>query len=148
MKVSSYLPGINTPVLMVLLIVVGALPELSRAQVNVDDMRGLGYEVTDLGTAEMNGEICRRLQLDNIPGVEMPFPKMIMLVRETDNYPLQVDYYDDQGRNVKTLQMRSMESINGVPATMKMTMKNHLDGTETNFDLSINYEELEKGTLE
>ncbi|MFC1620030.1 outer membrane lipoprotein-sorting protein [Candidatus Neomarinimicrobiota bacterium] len=141
MKISRYLPRIHTPVIMVLLISVGTLPELSQAQVDVDDMRSLGYEVTHLGTAEVNGEPCQRLQLDNIPGVNMPFPKMIMLIRETDNYPLQVEYYDDQGQNIKTLQMQSMERINGVPTAMKMTMKNHLDGTETNFDLTINYEE-------
>ena len=141
MKAFRCLPRINTPVIMVLLITVGTLPELCQAQVDVDDMRELGYEMTHLGTAEVNGELCQRLQLDNVPGVEMPFPKMIMLVRETDNYPLRVDYYDDQGHKVKTLQTQSIERINGVPAAMKLTMKNHLDGTETNFDLTINYEE-------
>ncbi|UCH10167.1 MAG: outer membrane lipoprotein-sorting protein [Fidelibacterota bacterium] len=141
MTVLGYLPKLNTFALTVFLIAVGTLPAPGRAQIDVDPLRELGYEVTHLGMVEVNGELCRRLQLDNVPGVEMPFPKMIMLVRETDNRPLQVDYYDDQGRNIKTLRMQSIERINGVPMSMKMTMKNHLDGTETNIDLNINYEE-------
>jgi hypothetical protein len=141
MNISRHPAKLSMSTLMAFIIAVGTMPGQVLAQVEIDDMRELGYEVTNLGAVEVNGEQCRRLQLDNIPGVEMPFPQMIMLVRETDNYPLQVDYYDEQGRNIKTLKTVAIERTNGVPASMRMTMMNHLDGTETNFDLNINYEE-------
>jgi hypothetical protein len=141
MNFPGYLPKLNCTTLMVFLLAAAAFPDDCRAQVDIDDMGSLGYEATDLGAVEMNGELCRKIRLDNVPGVEMPFPKMIMVVRQADNYPLQVDYYDEQGRKIKTLQTQSIERINGMPASMKMTMKNHLDSTETNFDLTINYEE-------
>ena len=141
MKNKGHQPLPNISALLASFLLCISLPDTSSAQVDVSDLHDLGYEVTDLGTTELNGESCRKLQLDNVPGVELPFPKMIMLVRQSDNYPIQVDYYDDRGQKIKTLQMQSIERINGVPASMKMTMKNHLDGTETNFDLTINYEE-------
>lgn len=141
MNVSRSLPKLNASTLLVFLITVVTVPSAGLAQDAVDALGELGYQSTYLGMVEVDGELCRRLQLDNVPGIEMPFPRMIMLVRVTDNYPLQVEYYDDQGRNIKTLQTQSIERINGVPVSMKMTMKNHLDSTETSLDLTINYEE-------
>lgn len=141
MNIIKSLTKLNSVTLLAFLLAAGSLPVPGLAQVNVDDMSELGYGVTELGIVEINGELCRKLQLDNVPGVDLPFPKMIMLVRHEDNYPLQVEYYDEQGQKIKTLRTQSIERINGVPASMKMTMKNHLDGTETNFDLTINYEE-------
>lgn len=141
MKNAGHQPLLSRSALLASLLLFMSFPDTSPAQVNTDDLHHLGYEVTDLGTTELNGDLCRKLRLDNVPGVELPFPKMIMLVRQADNYPLQVDYYDDQGQKIKTLQTLSIERIDGVPASMKMAMQNHLEGTETHFDLTINYEE-------
>jgi len=107
---------------------------------DLDDLGGLGYQTTNLGPEELDGQLCWRLQMDGIPEKDPPYPKMVMLVRQCDNYPLRVDYYNDRDITVKTLSVRTIKEIDGVPMEMELTMKDYIDGTETSFNLTFNYE--------
>ncbi|MEE8478789.1 MAG: outer membrane lipoprotein-sorting protein, partial [Candidatus Neomarinimicrobiota bacterium] len=68
------------------------------------------------------------------------YPKMKLLVRKSDFFPLEIDYLNDDDRIEKTLFLDDIKEIEGVPTAMKMTMNNHLKGTETTMlTLSITY---------
>ena len=61
-------------------------------------------------------------------------------MRKVDFYPIKIDYFDKNDFVEKTLLMNDIKEIEGVPTAMKMTMKNHLEGTETTMQtLSITY---------
>ncbi|UCD38257.1 MAG: outer membrane lipoprotein-sorting protein [Fidelibacterota bacterium] len=103
------------------------------------EMSDLGYQITNLGSEEIAGHHCWKLRLDGIPEKNPPYPKMVMLVRQIDNYPLRVEYYNDLNEVIKTLSLNAIREVDGVPVEMEMTMRNHLDDTETSFNLTIDY---------
>ncbi len=66
---------------------------------------------------------------------------MVVLMRKSDFYPIRIDFFEDNINIEKTLFMENIKNIEGVPTAMKMTMKNHSEGTETTMNtLSITYE--------
>ncbi len=98
------------------------------------------YISNNLGTEKYAGTYCWILESIGIPEVNPSYPKMLVLIRMSDFYPIKFDYFDDNDFVEKTLLINDIKEIEGVPTGMKMTMKNHLKGTETIMEtLSITY---------
>jgi hypothetical protein len=98
------------------------------------------YTSNNLGSEKYNKTECWKIESIGIPEQNPSYPKMIVFVRKSDFYPLKIDYFDDNNDIEKTLFLGDIKEIEGVPTAMKMTMKNHLDGTETIMEtLSITY---------
>jgi len=98
------------------------------------------YVSTNLGTEKYDGTDCWKLESIGIPEQNPSYPKMEVLMRMSDFYPIKIDYFDDNDFVEKTLLMDDIKEIEGVPTAMQMTMKNHLEGTETTMQtLSITY---------
>jgi len=94
----------------------------------------------NLGEEKWAGELCWKLQMIGITENNPPYPKMIIWVRQSDFYPLFLDYYDDKDRIIKSLVMEDIQLIEGIPTAMIMTMKNNEEGTESIMKtLSVTY---------
>jgi len=99
------------------------------------------YISTNLGSEKYNGTDCWKLESIGIPEQNPSYPKMEVLMRKSDFYPIKIDYFDDNDYIEKTLLMEDVKEIEGVPTAMRMTMKNHSEGTETIMEtVSITYE--------
>lgn len=99
------------------------------------------FEATNLGPAVHVDQRVWKLQLDGISGQEPPYPKIMILVRQKDYFPLQVDYYDESSELLKSLYLENIREIEGIPTAMVMTMRNHQDATETMMEmLSVTYQ--------
>ncbi|UCH10168.1 MAG: outer membrane lipoprotein-sorting protein [Fidelibacterota bacterium] len=99
------------------------------------------FVATNLGSANHLDQRVWELQLDGIPDKEPPYPKIRVLVRQKDYYPLQLDYYDDDGEVLKSLYLEDIREIEGIPTAMIMTMRNHQDRTETMMEMqSVTYQ--------
>lgn len=98
------------------------------------------YISNNLGTEKYDGTDCWKLESIGIPGQNPSYPKMEVLLRKLDFYPIKIDYFDDNDFVEKTLLMGDIKEIEGIPTAIKMIMKNHLKGTETTMEtLSITY---------
>ncbi|MEE9167963.1 MAG: outer membrane lipoprotein-sorting protein [Candidatus Neomarinimicrobiota bacterium] len=98
------------------------------------------FKATNLGSVELNGDSCWKVRLDGIDEQDPAYEKMMIWVRQYDHYPLQVDYYEDGDVPTKSLFMKDIQQIDGIPTAMHMTMHNHGDATQTEMiTLSITY---------
>jgi hypothetical protein len=98
------------------------------------------YVSTNLGSEKYDDTDCWKLESIGIPEQNPSYPKMEVLMRMSDFYPIKIDYFDENDYAEKTLLMSDIKEIEGVPTAMQMTMKNHLEGTETTMQtLSISY---------
>ncbi len=98
------------------------------------------YISNNLGTEKYDGTDCWKLESIGIPDENPSYPKMEVYMRKIDFYPIKIDYFDENDFIEKTLLMSDIKEIEGVPTAMQMTMKNHLEGTETTMQtLSITY---------
>ena len=99
------------------------------------------YVSTNLGSEKYDDTDCWKLESIGIPKQNPSYPKMVVLMRKADFYPIKIDYFEDNDYVEKTLFMDNINNIEGVPTAMKMTMKNHSEGTETTMQtLLITYE--------
>ena len=99
------------------------------------------YNSNNLGSEKYNKTDCWKIESIGIPEQNPSYPKMEVYMRKSDFYPIKIDYFDDNDFVEKILLMGDIKEIEGVPTAMKMTMKNHLEGTETVMQtLSITYE--------
>lgn len=98
------------------------------------------YQSTNLGAATIKGIKCWRIESAARAGKEPSYPRLVLLVRQQDYYPIQIDYYLEDGTHQKTLILEDIRRIEDLPTAMLMTMQNHRDGTETRMEtLSISY---------
>ena len=112
----------------------------STLNIPVIDPESLGLQFQNLGEVELQGQPCWRVKLEG-PNEDDPDSLRIeMLVRQADNRPLQVNYYDNYGEVIKTLYLEEVQRIAGAPTTMQLRLKNHISGDETSINLLINYE--------
>ncbi|UCD38258.1 MAG: outer membrane lipoprotein-sorting protein [Fidelibacterota bacterium] len=99
------------------------------------------YVPSNLGEIDLLDERCWKLQMEGIPEKDPAYQKMIIMVRQKDYYPLQVDYFADEGDLMKSLYLEDIREVDGFPTAMRMVMRNHEDGTETWMEiLSITYD--------
>ncbi|MFQ6674044.1 MAG: outer membrane lipoprotein-sorting protein [Fidelibacterota bacterium] len=98
------------------------------------------FIATNLGEESLLGERCWKLRLDGKPEERPSYQKMIMWVRQSDDYPLQIDYYDGKSDLIKSLFLEDIRIVEGIPTAMRMVMKNRKDDTETVMEtLSVTY---------
>lgn len=99
------------------------------------------YISNNLGSVKYNKTDCWKLESIGIPEQNPSYPKMVVIMRKSDFYPIKIDYFDKNDFVEKTLFLDNIEEIEGVPTAMQMTMKNHFKGTETVMEtLSITYD--------
>lgn len=89
------------------------------------------YNSNNLGSEKYDRTDCWKLESIGIPEQNPSYPKMEVLIRKSDFYPLKIDYFDEDDYVEKTLLLDDIKEIEGVPTAMKMIMKNHSKGTET-----------------
>ncbi|UCH63554.1 MAG: outer membrane lipoprotein-sorting protein [Fidelibacterota bacterium] len=104
------------------------------------DVGELDFQLRNLGEVELEGQRCRILELVDSHEENPAYPRMVMLVRHVDNRPLLMDYYNQQGVVIKTLDLNAVRIVNGVPTAMQMKLKSHQDGADTSINILINYE--------
>jgi len=98
------------------------------------------YNSTNLGSEKYNGTDCWKLESIGIPDENPSYPKMEVYMRKVDFYPIKIDYFDENDFVEKTMLMSDIQEVEEVPTAMQMTMKNHLEGTETTMQtISITY---------
>ncbi|MFC1566202.1 outer membrane lipoprotein-sorting protein [Candidatus Neomarinimicrobiota bacterium] len=98
------------------------------------------YVSTNLGSEKYNNMDCWKVESIGIPEQNPSYPKMEVLMRKADFYPIKIDYFDENDYAEKTLLLSDIKDIEGIPTAMQMTMKNHLEGTETTMQtLSTTY---------
>ena len=99
------------------------------------------YNSTNQGTEKYDGTNCWKLESIGIPEKDPSYPKMVVLMRKSDFYPVKIDYFDGNDFVEKTMLMSDIKEIEGVPTAMIMKMINHSEGTETTMQtLSITYD--------
>ena len=99
------------------------------------------YTSNNLGEEKFEGIDCWKLESIGIPEENPSYPKMIIYVRQTDFYPLKIDYYAHANFIEKSLILEDIQDVEGVPTAMIMKMENHSKGSETTMvTLLITYE--------
>ncbi|MBU0712132.1 outer membrane lipoprotein-sorting protein [bacterium] len=92
------------------------------------------------GIEKIDREKCYTLELQ-LKSDDNSYKKMICFARLEDFFPIQIDYYDENDVLSKSLYLEDIQTVEGIPTPMKMTMSNHLDKTETVMEYtSITYD--------
>ena len=98
------------------------------------------FSSTLLGSEEKNGEMCWKLELLAIPDKDAPYPKIILWSRQSDYYPLALDYYNEAGFNSKSLELKDIQIIEDFPTAMNMVMTDNKERSSTTMStLEITY---------
>lgn len=77
------------------------------------------------GEEDYEGEACWRVELRREEGADISYSRMVVFARQEDYYPVYMEYYDDEGKHIKTAIMEDIQMIEEFPTAMKMTMTNH-----------------------
>ena len=77
------------------------------------------YNSNNLGSEKYEKVECWKLESIGIPEQNPSYPKMEVLIRKSDFYPIKIDYFDDNDYIEKTLLMDDIKEIEGVPTAMK-----------------------------
>jgi len=87
-----------------------------------------------------DGELVWKIQMIGIADQEPPYPKIIMWVRQSDYYPVVLDYYDEKDFNSKTLLLSDIQIIESYPTAMTMVMTDNKERSSTTMrTLEITY---------
>lgn len=89
------------------------------------------YEPNNLGEVKEKEVLYWKLELRGISDKNPAYPRIVILVRQSDYYPLKMDYYNEKGEVIKTLALENIVEIEGVPTAKKMIMKNLEDDGQT-----------------
>ncbi len=120
-------------------------------------MQGSDFSYEDMGSGDSfltdftharkedekkSGHDCFKIELMKKPDVDSNYSRMMAWIDKGNYVIWAIDYFDekDSSLRIKTLLQADLKMIDNVPTPLKMTMKNHLDNTETvNEFLEINY---------
>jgi outer membrane lipoprotein-sorting protein len=98
------------------------------------------YTPKNLGLRKLAVDECYLLELTAV-AKDLSYSKMECFVRTADYYPLQIDYYDEEGTHTKVLRLEDIRMIEGIPTAMKMVMENLVDRTSTEMEtIEITYD--------
>lgn len=99
------------------------------------------YEAEYKGEAEREDVACWKVELTRKLKADVSYSRMLVWARQSDCYPLFIEYFDDDGLHVKTAVMDDIQMIEGFPTAMKMTMINHEKRSSTVMEtLEITYD--------
>jgi outer membrane lipoprotein-sorting protein len=83
---------------------------------------------------------CWKVRSDGIPDKDPAYFRIMIWVRQSDFYPLKMDYYENDGKVAKSLFFEDIQMIEDYPTAMRMVMQNNEKGTETSMEtLAITY---------
>ena len=88
------------------------------------------YNPENLGREKKNGVECYELQCLPKENADVAYSNMVVWLRTSDYYPIQVDYYKDN-ELLKKLFMENIEIIEGHPTARKMIMRNIQENSKT-----------------
>lgn len=89
------------------------------------------YDPLRLRDEKYLDQLCFVLELKAKPGEEAGYERLVCYLRQTDYYPLRIDYYEKKEELLKTLYSEDIRIIEGHSTAMKMTMHNRQDDTKT-----------------
>lgn len=89
------------------------------------------FESAYVGKEDLEGTSCHKIELTGIPSEDPPYPKMVLWARESDSFPLVIEYYNDKNLNHKTLTLSDIQTIENFPTAMTMVMTNNLERSST-----------------
>ena len=93
-----------------------------------------------LSEESLDNTLIWKIELVGIPEQEPPYPKIIIWVRQSDYYPVRLDYFDDNNFNSKSLVLSDIQMIEDLPTAMTMVMTDHKERSSTTMKtLEITY---------
>lgn len=93
-----------------------------------------------LGVETRKGEAVWKMELLGISQEDPPYPKIILWVRQSDYFPIAMDYYDENDFNIKSLILSDIQVIEDFPTAMTMTMTDNKERSSTTMrTLEITY---------
>jgi hypothetical protein len=98
------------------------------------------FKATILAEETRDGELTWKIELMGIPEEEPPYPKIVLWARQSDYYPIALDYYDENGFNSKSLVMSNIQMVEDYPSAMMMVMTDNKERSSTTMrTLEITY---------
>lgn len=98
------------------------------------------FNSTLLGEETKEGELCWKIELDGIPNQDPPYPKIVLWARQSDSYPIALDYFDESGENTKSLVLSDIQMVENFPTAMTMVMTDHKERSSTTMQtLEVTY---------
>jgi outer membrane lipoprotein-sorting protein len=91
------------------------------------------YETVLKGTEKVEGTDCYVLEM-TAKSDDETYQKLLCFVGQEDFCPRRIDYYEDPDILLKSLILSDIQIIRDIPTPMKMTMKNHLESSETTME--------------
>ncbi len=88
------------------------------------------YSPKIAGSDKLDGEKCWLLEMAAV-NEDLSYSKMVIWARSGDFFPVRIDYYDENSAFTKSLLLEDIRNIEGFLTPFKMTMKNHLEKTQT-----------------
>ncbi|HDR05711.1 MAG TPA: outer membrane lipoprotein-sorting protein [Candidatus Marinimicrobia bacterium] len=79
----------------------------------------------------LQSELCQQLILQPKARANSSYSKIILWLRETDHFPIQLDYYDKNETFLKSLYLEDIRLVEGVLTPFTMRMHHHLENSET-----------------
>ncbi len=89
------------------------------------------YFVTNTGITKKAGVFCWVLKAEAREGADVDYSSVMLYVRQDNYYPVQIDYFHDDGDLEKTLTLTNIRKVDDYPTAMVIIMANYLTGTKT-----------------
>ena len=98
------------------------------------------FKSTLLAEETRDGELVWKVELLGITEQDPPYPKIILWARQSDYFPVALDYYDEKGFNSKSLLLSDIQMIEDYPTAMIMVMTDNKERSSTTMrNLEITY---------
>jgi len=98
------------------------------------------FKSTLLSEETRDGELVWKVEMIGIPDQEPPYPKIILWARQSDYFPVALDYYNEKDFNTKSLIMSDIQMIENYPTAMTMVMTDNKKRSSTTMrNLEITY---------
>ncbi|MBC8191697.1 MAG: outer membrane lipoprotein-sorting protein [Candidatus Marinimicrobia bacterium] len=98
------------------------------------------FTSTLLAEETRDSELVWKVELLGITEQDPPYPKIILWARQSDYFPVALDYYDEKGFNSKSLLLSDIQMIEDYPTAMIMVMTDHKERSSTTMrNLEITY---------
>ncbi len=98
------------------------------------------FRSTLIAEETRDGEQVWKVEMIGIPDQEPPYPKIILWARQSDYFPVALDYYNEKDFNTKSLIMSDIQVIEDYPTAMTMVMTDNKERSSTTMrTLEITY---------
>jgi hypothetical protein len=96
------------------------------------------YTPQYLGISKYEDQDCHKLSLA-ANTKDLSYSKILCYLRNSDYYPLKMEYYNGEGNLEKILHLKNIKLIQNIPTAIKMVMENVQDHSST----VMEYEKIE-----